>query len=204
MSLSFHQVYVAHVCSLKHECRGGLTEPGPSVLATVCFTMTHQPPNTSTHRSHPCHRRFPVSVRASNRKGTLDQWPSDSHRLITSHSSPTSLFWALLLGEQLFTVHCLPINLFMLFFSILFITSFSDIHITRPLNHSKTHIHASNFLCWFWMLHHKTDQIQLQSCLDCFYRGGTAIKWRIYFTDKLYKSYIKQFFFIYLIFFGIY
>lgn len=128
-----------------------------------------------------------VSVRASNRKGTLDQWPSDSRRLITSHSSPTSLFWApLLLGEQLFTALCLPINLFMLFFSILFITSFPDIHITRPLNHSKTHIHASKFLCWFWMLYHKTDQIQLQSCLDCSFGGRTDIKWKIYFTDLQY------------------
>lgn len=148
MLLSFHQVYIAHVCSLKQECRGGLTELGPSVSATVCFTMTHPPPNTSTHRSHPCHRSFPVSVRASNRKGTLDQWPSDSRRLITSHSSPTSLFWApLLLGEQLFTALCLPINLFMLFFSILFITSFSDIHITRPLNHSKAiYMPATSFV----------------------------------------------------------
>lgn len=148
MSLSFHQVYVAQqVCSLKQECRGGLTKHGPYVSVTVCFTMTHPPPNTSTHRSHPCHRSLPVSVRASNRKGTLDQWPSDSRRLITSHSSPTSLFWApLLLGEQLFTALCLPINLFMLFFSILFITSFPDIHITRPLNHSKTHMPVCSFV----------------------------------------------------------
>lgn len=169
---------------LKTVCRGGLTKRGPSVSVTVYFTLTHPPTNTSTHRSHPCHRSLPVSVRASNRKGTLDQWPSDSRRLITSHSSPTSLFWApLLLGEQLFTALCLPINLFMLFFSILFITPFPDIHITRPLNHSKTHIHASKFLCWFWMLHHKTDQIQ--SCLDCSSRGRTAIKRRLYFTDLL-------------------
>lgn len=77
---------------LKTVCRGGLTKHGPSVSVTVYFTLTYPPTNTSTHRSHPCHRSLPVSVRASNRKGTLDQWPSDSRRLITSHSSPTSLF----------------------------------------------------------------------------------------------------------------
>lgn len=163
-------------------------EHGPSVSATVCFTMTHPPPNTSTHRSHPCHRSFPVSVRASNRKGTLDQWPSDSHRLITSHSSPTSLFWAPpLLGEQLFTLLCLPINLFMLFFSILFITSFSDIHITRPLNHSKTHIHARiPLLDLDVATQNRSNTITIMPWF--LYRGRTAIKWRLYFTDKLFKS----------------
>lgn len=83
---------------------------------SVCFLWRHP---TLIHISTQITPLSTAALSTTNRTGTLDQL-SDSHQLITSHSSPTSMFGMLCSSGTCFsTACCLPINLLVLFFASL-------------------------------------------------------------------------------------
>lgn len=85
-----------------------------------------------------------------------------------------------------FTAFCLPINLFMLFFSILFITSFPDTRITRLLNHSKNPYKCQQVPLFVLDVDPTTNHVWSQSSFDCSLgQEWTAIMWIFFMSDHM-------------------